>query len=49
MRGEGTRVEANRSIPEFKACLSCTCLFHHRDTETRRKTKERNIEVGHQS
>ncbi len=43
MRGEGTRAAVSRSIADFKACFSCTCLFHHGDTETRKKT-EGNIE-----
>jgi hypothetical protein len=44
MRGEGTRAAVSRSIAEFKAWRSCTLLFHHGDTETRRKTNERGIE-----
>jgi hypothetical protein len=40
MPGEGTRALVSRSTAEFNACLSCTSLFHHGDTETRRKTNE---------
>ena len=49
MRGEGTRAAVSRSIAEFKAWRSCTLLFHHGVTETRRKTNERKIQEPHKS
>ena len=41
MRGEGTPVDVRRSTAAFRDWRSCTSLFHHEDTETRRKTNER--------
>ncbi len=44
MRGEGTQEEVSRSTAAFRAWRSCTTLFHHRDTETQRKTTDRKNE-----
>src|ERR1039458_1565091 len=43
MRDEGTRAVVSRSTAELRAWRSCTFLFHHGDTETRRKTNERRL------
>jgi hypothetical protein len=43
MRGEGTCAEVSRSTAALRARRSCTTLFHHRDTETQRKTNGRTL------
>jgi hypothetical protein len=49
MRGEGTCAAVSRSTAEFRACFNCTTLFHHGDTETRRKTDKEKTEEPYQS
>src|SRR5216684_7928161 len=40
MRGEGAPAAVRRSNAAFRACLNCTYLFHHGDTEKSPRMRE---------